>query len=68
MQGGHYKDSIECIKVLELLESTGAGFHEIQAVRYIWRAGRKTGESKEKDLKKALNYLHRKLEGKWFYE
>jgi hypothetical protein len=32
-------------------------FAEGSAVKYLWRAGKKDGESKEKDLKKAEHYL-----------
>lgn len=32
------------------------------AVKYIWRAGSKPGESAEDDLKKAIWYLERELD------
>lgn len=35
----------------------GLTFAEGSALKYLWRAGKKDGESKEKDLKKAEHYI-----------
>jgi len=53
----HYSGSIECIDVIEQL---GLGFHLGNAMKYIWRAGKK-GSATE-DLKKARWYLDREIE------
>ena len=40
-------------------------YNVAQSLKYILRAGLKEGESVEKDLDKALNYLTRGVTGKW---
>ena len=42
--------------------------HITTAIKYQMRAGIKDGESWEKDIKKAENYLHRARTGKWLGE
>ena len=36
------------------------------AIRYVMRAGTKSGEPWKKDIEKARNYLHKALTGRWF--
>lgn len=55
----HYqKDGKECIEVMLELYGIQAviNFCELNAFKYKWRAGLKTGESAEVDLKKAQWY------------
>ena len=55
----HYqKDGKECIEVMLELYGIQAviNFCELNAFKYKWRAGLKTGESTEVDLKKAQWY------------
>lgn len=55
----HYqKDGKECIEVMLELYGIQAviNFCELNAFKYRWRAGLKTGESAEVDLKKAQWY------------
>lgn len=55
----HYqKDGKECIEVMLELYGIQAviNFCELNAFKYKWRAGLKTGESVEVDLKKAQWY------------
>jgi hypothetical protein len=61
----HYKGDIECI---EVIEQQDMGYNVGNAQKYIWRAGKKKGQSNEKDLKKAIDYLCREVYGKWFHE
>lgn len=42
-----------------------AVFNIGQSLKYLLRAGLKEGESVEKDLDKAFNYLHRAIKGEW---
>ena len=46
----------ECIDVIEHF-----GFNTGNAIKYIWRAGRKPGEDSVEDLKKAAFYLQREI-------
>lgn len=55
-QQAHYAGGIEPI---EAIEAWGLGFHLGSALKYIARAGKKTGETRQKDLTKALWYLRR---------
>ena len=50
----------ECIKVIEAWD---LGFHLGNAIKYINRAGKKTGDPTE-DLKKAIWYIQRYIEKK----
>lgn len=59
----HYqRDGIEPIDVIE---AWGLDFRLANAIKYIARAGRKPGESRDADLKKAADYLHRARFGRW---
>jgi hypothetical protein len=56
----HYRfGTYEAIKVIE---AWGLGFCLGNVVKYISRAGRKTGSSELEDLKKAQWYLNREIE------
>lgn len=44
---------------------TKGSYNVAQALKYILRAGTKEGESVDKDLAKALNYLYRGIKGEW---
>lgn len=48
----YYAGKIECINVVAYYP-----FEIGCAIKYLWRAGKKDGESKEDDLKKALWYV-----------
>lgn len=41
----------------DFIHHKGLTFAEGSALKYLWRAGKKDGESKEKDLKKAEHYI-----------
>ena len=56
----HYNDhpsGVECIQITEHMN-----FCLGNAMKYVWRAGMKESESKEKDLQKAIWYLNREIE------
>jgi len=48
----------ECIDVIE---SWGLSFNTGNALKYIWRAGRKDKSKTKEDLKKAVFYLEREI-------
>lgn len=49
---------LPCGKYLEdYIHARGLAFALGSAVKYMWRAGKKDGESREKDLKKAGHYI-----------
>lgn len=50
------------LQPIDVIESFSLNFHLGNAVKYILRAGKKNGNSKEQDLNKALFYLTRELE------
>jgi hypothetical protein len=55
----HYRthpSGVECIQITEHM-----GFCEGNAIKYIWRAGRKIGADRRQDLEKAIWYLQREL-------
>lgn len=63
MKNDHYtQGKIECIDVLEQLAEDGEDFRILNAIKYLWRYRHKGGDE---DLLKAMNYIHRKLYGKW---
>lgn len=71
----HYtKQSIETIDVQEQIMTIQTNIPPdrrhclAHSLKYIMRAGIKSGEDWEKDLQKALNYLHRALTGNWIDE
>lgn len=41
----------------DFIHAMGLPFAVGSALKYLWRAGKKDGESKEKDLKKAEHYI-----------
>lgn len=51
------------IEPIDVIESWGLGFNCGNAIKYMARAGLK--DDRERDLEKALNYLHRELTGRW---
>lgn len=57
----HYKvDGLpECIDVIEAL---GLGYHLGNAIKYLWRAGRKDVAKTTEDLRKAAWYINREVE------
>lgn len=59
VQPSHYALDPEPIEVIKAL---GLGFCLGNVIKYIARAGRKFGESRKKDLHKAMNYLRLELE------
>lgn len=66
----HYKGTkVETIDILEMFISQEASISPVQkynlaqALKYIFRAGRKNDALE--DLQKAENYLHRALTGEW---
>lgn len=54
----HYQNQLG-FDLIDLAHSVNMDFTTFNALKYILRAGKKQGESEEKDLKKALHYLHR---------
>lgn len=60
----HYQGKIECIDamVLQFGDFEVAYFCEINAFKYLWRAGEKEGNSKEQDEQKAMWYLRKDIE------
>lgn len=51
-----YESGVECITITEHMN-----FCVGNAMKYLWRAGRKSGESELKDLKKAAWYIAREI-------
>lgn len=58
----HYGGESNPHEPIKIIEHYGLGFHLGNAIKYILRAGAKHGESKEKDLKKAIWYIERYLQ------
>lgn len=56
----HYKAN--GMEAIDVIEAFGLGFHLGNAAKYILRAGKKTADKTE-DIKKAIWYLNRYLEG-----
>ena len=62
----HYNNNGQTLDVVTWAKSQGLdveGFCRINALKYLTRAGKKKGESKEKDYKKALDYVHYLVHG-----
>jgi hypothetical protein len=59
----HYQTDggLECIEVMRQLYGDEAvkTFCKLNAFKYLWRSGKKVGESEAKDLGKALEYLRK---------
>ena len=49
-------------EAIKVIEAWGVGFHVGIALKHLCRAGKKTNEPEEKDIEKAIWYLHRYLE------
>ena len=49
------------IEVWDFIRDQQLNYHLGNAIKYICRAGFKSSESKEKDLKKAIHYLENEL-------
>lgn len=47
--------------VVEIIEDFNLNFHLGSAISYIMRAGRKSGEPEQDDLKKAIWFLNRRI-------
>lgn len=56
------------IEPIDVIEAWGLDFRLANAIKYIARAGRKPGESRDADLEKAANYIHRARFGRWPWE
>ena len=52
-QSGFTAEELQCIDITRHLK-----FAPGNAFKYIWRAGKKSSESREKDLRKAIWYLY----------
>lgn len=59
----HYRTG--SIEAIDVIEDWDLDFNLGNVVKYISRAGHKDGNTREQDLYKALNYLHRAATGKW---
>ncbi|GJQ23595.1 hypothetical protein BIY37_04670 [Candidatus Brocadia sapporoensis] len=57
----HYKGN--GLEAIDVIEAFGLGFYLANATKYILRAGKKT-EDPSTDIKKAIWYLNRFLEGR----
>ena len=53
----HYGGADSPYEAKKIIRSTGLGFSTGNVLKYVLRAGKKPGQSKLKDLKKALWYL-----------
>jgi len=58
----HYGGADSPYETIKVIEAWGLGFHLGNAVKYISRAGWKTGAPEEVDLRKAAWYLRRFME------
>lgn len=54
----HYK-SDKGIQPIDLIEAFDLGFREGNVIKYICRAGKKDGETYDKDIEKAYDYMLR---------
>lgn len=55
----HYGGADDPYEAIKVIEAWGLGFHLGNTVKYISRAGKKTGQSLLQDLRKARWYLDR---------
>jgi hypothetical protein len=60
----HYGGANNPYEAIKVIEAWGLGFNLGNAVKYISRAGKKSGSSTREDLQKAAWYLNREIE-KW---
>lgn len=56
----HYNDTK--IKPFDVIDDWGLDFYVGTALKYMKRAGKKSGESVKDDLEKAIDYLKEKVE------
>lgn len=63
--GAHYGGDASAFEPIKIIEHYDLGFNLGNVIKYVLRAGEKDGETREKDLKKALTYLHREIYGTW---
>lgn len=57
----HYGGEDNPYEAIKVIEAWELGFALGNAVKYISRAGKKDGESEERDLEKAAWYIQRRL-------
>ncbi len=57
----HYGGAGNVYEAIKVIEAWGLGFSLGNAVKYVARAGKKSGESELDDLKKAAWYLQRRI-------
>jgi hypothetical protein len=55
----HYKSG--GLEVIDIIEAFGLDFHRGNAVKYLLRAGKKTGEAEKTELEKARWYIERAI-------
>ena len=55
----HYGGEDDPYEAIKVIEAWGLGFHLGNTVKYISRAGKKTGQSLLQDLRKARWYIDR---------
>ena len=58
----HYGGDESPYEAIKVIEAWGVGFHLGTVLKYLSRAGRKTGETRLSDMKKAQWYLGRAIE------
>jgi len=57
----HYGGAGSTYEAVNVIEALGFNFLIGNVVKYLWRAGRKTGTYAPEDLRKALWYLEREI-------
>ncbi|ASX99278.1 hypothetical protein SEA_MOLIVIA_54 [Arthrobacter phage Molivia] len=58
----HYGGADNPYEVIKVIEAWGLGFVLGNVVKYVARAGKKPGNSEVQDLKKARDYINRRIE------
>lgn len=58
----HYGGKDNPYEPLKIIQHYGLGFEIGNVIKYCLRAGKKDGESEVKDLRKAIDYLTRRVE------
>lgn len=58
----HYGGKDNPYEPLKIIQHYGLGFEIGNVIKYCLRAGKKEGESEAKDLRKAIDYLTRRVE------
>ncbi len=59
----HYRTAAG-LEAVDVIEAFGLDWHLGNAIKYVLRAGKEAGEPADKDVEKAVWYLHRWLEKK----